>query len=257
MKIFKLILFFVVFTNTAFATEEWYSLAPDLDIKEISVKSNPIFGSNLLFIRTALKKYQVKVIRSQEYGEKRSDVRNLALKTNAVLAINANFFDENGRALGLVINRGKVFNRLHAGGKTLTGIFQASRKNIKISGRNNIEYQSILEAVQAGPRLIINGVIPETKNSFQNSKRSGVCIDNKGKLIIFATTETFSGVSLDVLQKVLVSPEIGCKDALNFDGGGSAQIYVSNEIPEMRERIEARYIPGNDKIPVAIGLFVK
>lgn len=257
MKIFKMILALMVFSSTAFSNDTWFSLAPDLDVKEISIKSHPIFGSNLLFIRTKLKDYQVKVIRAQEYGEKRLDIKQLALKSNAVLAINANFFDENGKALGLVINRGRVFNRLHAGGKTLTGIFQATRKNIKISGRNNIEYHSILEAVQAGPRLLINGLIPETKNSFQNSKRSGICIDKKGRLIIFVTTETFSGITLDILQKVLVSSEIECVNALNFDGGGSSQFFISNKIPNLNGRIESRYIPGNDKIPVAVGLFAK
>ena len=48
-----------------------------------------------------------------------------------------------------------------------------------------------------------------------------------------------------------------CKDALNFDGGGSAQSYISNKIPNIVSNVNARYVPGNDKIPVALGLFVQ
>ena len=255
---FLILLLMLSFFNldSAFA-KDWFLLAPDLEMKEIPVKSNPIFGSNLLFIRTSLKNYHVKVIRSKEYGEKSLDVKTLALKSNAIIAINANFFDEYGKALGLVINRGKVFNKMHKGGNTLTGVFQANRTEIKISGRNNIDYSSILEAVQAGPRLVANHAILETKNSFQNSKRSGVCVDDQNRLIIFSTMDTFSGVSLSDLKNILVSEEINCKDALNFDGGGSAQIYISNKIPNIVSNVNARYVPGDDKIPVALGLFVQ
>ena len=255
-SIFLSLIFSFLFISNAYA-KEWFSLAPDLEMKEIPVKSNPIFGSNLLFIRTSLKNYHVKVIRSREYGEKSLDVRTLAHKSNAIIAINANFFDEYGKALGLVINRGKVFNKMHKGGNTLTGIFQANRTGIKITGRNNVDYSSILEAVQAGPRLVANHAVLETKNSFQNSKRSGVCVDDQNRLIIFSTMDTFSGVSLSDLKNILVSEEINCKDALNFDGGGSAQIYISNKIPNIVSNVNARYVPGNDKIPVALGLFVK
>ncbi|MGI6681262.1 MAG: phosphodiester glycosidase family protein [Bdellovibrionota bacterium] len=248
--------FLLLFSVDDLYAKDWFLLAPDLEMKEIPVKSNPIFGSNLLFIRTSLKNYQVKVIRAKEYGKKSMDVKSLALKSNAIIAINANFFDEYGKALGLVVNRGKVFNKMHRGGNTLTGVFQANRTNIKITGRNNVDYSSILEAVQAGPRLVANRAILETKNSFQNSKRSGVCVDTQNRLIIFSTMDTFSGVSLDDLKKILVSDEINCKDALNFDGGGSAQIYISNKIPNIVSNINARYVPGNDKIPVALGLFV-
>ena len=69
--------------------------------------------------------------------------------------------------------------------------------------------------------------------------------------------DTFSGVSLSDLKNILVSEEINCKDALNFDGGGSAQIYISNKIPNIVSNVNARYVPGNDKIPVALGLFVQ
>lgn len=254
--IFLFITIFVLSFDVAYA-KDWFMLAPDIEMKEIPVRSNPIFSSNLLFIRTSLKNFDVKVIRSQEYGEKSMDVRTLALKSNAVIAINANFFDEYGKALGLVVNRGKVFNKMHKGGNTLTGVFQASRTSIKITGRNFEDYSSILEAVQAGPRLIANKAILETKNSFQNSKRSGVCVDDENRLIIFSTMDTFSGVSLSDLKNILASSEVNCKDALNFDGGGSAQIYISNKIPNITSKINARYVPGNDKVPVALGLFVK
>lgn len=248
--------FELLFTLNAFCYD-WVKVAPDFEIKEIPVRSNPIFGSSLLFIKTSLNKFNVRVIRAQEFGKKNLSAEGFAKRSGAIVAINANFFDEYGNPLGLVINRGKKFKNVHNGGKTLTGIFSANRTSIKITGRANIDETSILEAVQAGPRLVANGTVLETKNSFQNSKRSGVCIDKDKNLIIFCTSNTFSGISLDTLQNTLVSEEIECQDALNFDGGGSSQIYISNKIPNLYNKIESRNVPGNDNVPVALGLFVK
>jgi hypothetical protein len=50
-------------------------------------------------------------------------------------------------------------------------------------------------------------------------------------------------------------PEIGCQEALNFDGGGSSQLFVSGNIPGHEGAVREEDFPGRDEVPVALGLF--
>jgi len=170
--------------------------------------------------------------------------------------INANFFDEQGKALGLVMSRGIIHQRIHKGGGLLTGILFVTPKNIGIAHRESFLPEGVVEAVQAGPRLVSKGaVVAGLKESSRSSNLSGICIDAAQRIVIFRVTSGVFGGSLHQLQSVLVNRGIGCVEALNFDGGGSSSMYISGEIQGHAGAVREENFPGTDEVPVAIGLF--
>ena len=112
--------------------------------------------------------------------------------------------------------------------------------------------------MQGGPRLLANGAaVPGLRDVNSSSRRAGVCLDKDNRLIFFCVSSSLSGVSLAELQTALRAPGIDCVDALNLDGGGSAQLYVSSELPGSVREASELSIRGKDEIPVALGLFLK
>lgn len=242
----------------SFATppsSKWTKIADDLELTELPIETDSILTPRLLLIRTSLNRYRPAVIHASDYGWKSNNVRKLAQASNAALVINGSFFDEHGKPLGLVVSRGIVYNRLHLGGKTLTGIFQVTRSGIDITSRNDYETRSVIEAIQAGPRLIANSKpVIGVQNKLAISRRSGVCIDAKNRLILFCISSGLVGMSLPDLQRVLL--DIGCRDALNLDGGGSSQLYLNQKLPGAATSLEELFLPGQDDIPIGLGLFI-
>ena len=239
---------------TVFA-DDWQQIAEDLQTRRVSVSDGNLLTPELFFVKTNLQKYQPIVVRAKDHGLQRATINVLAKKTSAILGINANFFDENGEALGVVINQGILRNKLHRGGDTLTGVFYFTREGIGIVNRSDFVLGSAIEAVQAGPRLIENKKLIKISESLDTAtRRAGVCIDSNHALIFYITSGLF-GITLRDLQQVLL--DIDCQQALNLDGGGSAQFYLSSDLPDKTLGKQDLIIAGRDPVPVMLGLFVK
>ncbi len=234
----------------------WAALGDELEFTELSAPTHLFFSSKLTFVRAGMSRYRVGVIRAAEFGWKRAEVKTLCQAARAVVGINSNFFDEQGDPLGLIVSRGILHQKIHQGGSTLTGVFQASRKNVSIVNRTAFQREAVLEALQAGPRLLAAGKpVKGLRETLSLPKRAGVCIDAKQNLIFFAVSSRFLGLSLEQLQEILLRPEIGCIDALNLDGGGSVQLYVSADLPGAPHGSKEISITGDDQVPVILALF--
>ena len=129
---------------------------------------------------------------------------------------------------------------------------------LRIVNRDSFEPLGVTEAVQAGPRLLSGGSrIKGLREASAFSKRSGVCIDGEHRLIIFGVSSGFLGMSIEQLQELLMRPEIGCVDALNLDGGGSAQLWINGKIPGASRSFAEIFVQGTDTVPVALALVPK
>ncbi len=213
------------------------------------------FNSDITFVRFNLDNYRIAVVRATDFGMSRSTSRILCQKARALACINANFFDESGKPLGLVVTRGMTLQNVHRRGGTLTGIFQVSRTNAAIINRTDYNPESVVEAVQAGPRLIANGQkIPGLKEASASTRRSGVCIDASNRIIFYVMSTGFFGLSLEDLRELLLSDAVGCRDALNLDGGGSSQLFAEARTPN-QPGSEPIFIEGTDEVPIALGVF--
>jgi uncharacterized protein YigE (DUF2233 family) len=231
----------------------WTEIRNGLETAHVALHHGTVFSSSIVLVRATPARYNIRAIRASQFGWQRASVKALCKAAGAVACINSNFFDEQGRALGLVMSRGIIHNKVHQGGGTLTGILYATDKENGIAHRGSFSFNGVIEAVQAGPRLIASGAIVEgIKESSPSSNLSGVCIDAQSRVSLFRVTSGVFGGSLHSLQKTLILPAIGCVEALNFDGGGSSQLFISGEAtkPDAEESLT-----GEDDVPVALGLF--
>jgi exopolysaccharide biosynthesis protein len=233
----------------------WQPIGQDLEMMRFEVSSYLLFSSSVVLIRSSLKNYQVGVIRAEEFGRTRDSVKSLVQSARAIAGINANFFDDQGEPLGLVVSRGITHHKLHKGGRTLSGVFALTAQGPLITSRESFDPRSAIEAVQAGPRLIERGIALRGFNETSpHKRRAGVCIDSAGRLVLYTVTSSFFGLSLDRLIDILRSAPINCADALNFDGGGSAQLYL-NPLRSAEGASAEISIEGHDDVPVVLALF--
>lgn len=237
-------------------TLTWDKLSSGLEQTNFKINGDSIISSSIAIVRSDMQSHRIATIRASEYGWKHATVQALCKASGAVACINANFFDEQGKPLGLVISRGIIHQKIHKGGGLLTGILFASPKSVGVAHRDGFSSEGVVEAVQAGPRLVSNGAIVDgLKESARSSNLSGICIDTQQRVSIFRVTSGVFGGSLLQLQNVLTQPQIGCVEALNFDGGGSSSMYISGEIQGHAGAVREENFPGTDEVPVAIGLF--
>ncbi|HEU4522721.1 MAG TPA: phosphodiester glycosidase family protein [Thermoanaerobaculia bacterium] len=147
----------------------------------------------------------------------------------APFAINANFFDVNDRSLGLIVSRGKELRQVHP--VSWQSIFSIDRRDqARITRRDDWQRTppDVVTAVQAGPRLIIDGKRNDVAKATP-SLRSGVCITGQGQVRFFVTPPGSYGDVHEMVELAAKSERedgMGCSDAMLFDGGPSAQMYL-------------------------------
>lgn len=249
----------VCFSHPAYADDEsiaWEPLSEGLEQTKFRLAGTSFVSPSVVAVRASLTQMQLRVIRAAEFGWKRASAKSLCKASGASVCMNSNFFDEQGKPLGLVMSRGILHQKSHNGGGTLTGVLFVARTRIGISHRSNFIPDGVLEATQGGPRLISEGTpVAGLKNSSSPTNLSIACIDRENRLILARVSLVVFGNTVQQIQETLLRPELGCYEALNFDGGGSSQLYISTEIPGHAGALREENFPGRDDVPVAVGLF--
>jgi len=234
----------------------WEPLADGLEQSHFQLPSSALLSSSVVAVRASLDRFAMRVIRATEHGWKKSSVKSMCKASGASVCINSNFFDEQGKPLGVVISRGIQHQKVHNGGGTLTGVLFATADQITITHRSSFNAEKVIEATQAGPRLISEGApVVGVKDSSNPTNLSIACVDRQGRLVLLRVSLAMFSSSLKELQNVLLRPELSCWEALNFDGGGSSQMYISGQIPGHQGATREEDFPGRDDVPVALGLF--
>ena len=120
-------------------------------------------------------------------------------------------------------------------------VFQVRNKKASVIAKNDYKLTGDIEmAIEAGPRLLTDGTIPEGLKP-SSSDRTALGITKDGKIVI-VVTENYS-LSMADLAKRLRST--GCINALNLDGGSSTQLYTKIGKFELRR-------PGFNSVANAI-----
>lgn len=210
-------------TSTLAATQ-WQNLANGIDYTNISVNST---GGKIHAFKIDLKQYKLSLARAPDFGSKSANVASLAIHSGGIIAINGGFFDPFHTPLGLRIENGQLLNPIRP--ISWWGIFYTlSNKHAYMASMKNFTLNPNIEfAIQSGPRLVVNGTIPQLKDSY--AARSALCIDQQGKVII-AITESVAitpEIFAELLKQSPAQNGLGCYNALNLDGGSSSQIYAA------------------------------
>lgn len=173
--------------------------------------------------------------------------KQMARQNGALAVINANFFDIQEKPLGLIVIDGK---ERHAK-KDISwwGVFCLKKGRASVLHSSNYRKDLCEQAVQAGPRLVINGWIPKLKEEV--SRKTAVGVTRRNEVIFVVSSEN---IPITVLAEVFKRPEylggLECLNALNLDGGTSSQLYTQT-------RGLTVGLPNFIAVPVGLGVFAR
>jgi uncharacterized protein YigE (DUF2233 family) len=139
-------------------------------------------------------------------------------------AINANFFDESLNPIGLVLTDGRTVSKTTFPKSLLKpwGHFLIVNGMPAIRPVARRLPAGSTQGVQCGPMLVMGGVL-NTFPDLPTAPRAGVGIDAIGR-VLFAICDR----SVTMAQwAACLRDDLGCVDALNLDGGPSAQLAVT------------------------------
>lgn len=221
------------------------SLQDGMIYKTVRFANKELFNSNqVLSVIEIPKKSSYRLAFS--YEPKRTITSRHAAKHKAVAAINGSFFDMqehnpicflriDGKRLGINEPGTDPVNRKYYQTGTIVIVngtpiilrTQPSRK-----WEDLIPYTDVMTA---GPLLIYHGEQQPMRNdrTFVTNRhnRTALGIKDDGTIVLFTVDGRFkesAGMSLPELIKTL--SWLGCRDAINLDGGGSTTMYLNGQV---------------------------
>jgi uncharacterized protein YigE (DUF2233 family) len=175
--------------------------------------------SHIHVFRIHLKKNQFELLTAKNLSLPLAGVDKFSQKYPLAIAINGGFFDSQNRPLGLRITHSTLTNPF----KPISwwGIFQIRNQMASIHSSHHFLLDKQVDfAIQSGPRLIINGKIPNLRPGL--AERSALGITPTGEVIILVTEN--AALSTTTLAQLMLAHPLNCQYALNLDGGSSSQI---------------------------------
>ena len=170
----------------------------------------------------------------------RRTVEQIAAPFPAVVAVNASFFDTEGRAMGLAVDEGRVMasNKLRNWGAL---VIDGTVGRI-VLGADIQDHRAHRLIVQGIPRLLVGGKVQQLR--YQVAARTAVCAEGNVVVLVVSTK-----AEATAFARFLADPPdksgLGCWDALNLDGGPSTQLVM--KLPEL-----ALSLPGGWGVPNAL-----
>ena len=217
-SVFALLL--IIVTNNAMA---WLMLSEGLEYQAIPVESFHPFARLNVF-KIDLARYQLNLgLNDNNDDAKRTSLKQFARDNHSPLVINGGFFTPEIKPLGLRVDKGVRFNAL----KPISwwAIFYIKHHQAFIVPYKKLPNTKSLEfAIQAGPRLLIDGVIPKLKPG--SAKRTALAISKDNALLIITTQN--ASLSTEELAELLKT-KLNCTNALNLDGGSSTQLFAKGQ----------------------------
>lgn len=195
------------------------------------------FSTQVVTVSLLHPKVELDVVLAGNKAGKVEDLRSIAKRSNALVAINGTFFDAYTSGsykapYGYLVSKGNMY---HKASGDLRTIFTYDRNHLA-SMIPGPDFQSVYEAghmegaLQAGPRLLTDGkvTLDVKKEGFKDPKiltgggaRSALGITKDHKLILLTT----SGATIPQLAEIM--KQAGAYQAMNLDGGASSGLYYN------------------------------
>lgn len=167
----------------------------------------------------------------------------LAAKSGALAAVNAGFFDmKNGGAVdylkidGRVMDTTRVANVARLPRNVISAVIihqnrvKILKGGLKPGWEKSLPSENIL---LTGPLLLANGeAVRLEKTAFNDNRhpRTCACITNDKKLLLITVDgRSKESYGMTLPELTALTKALNCKDAINFDGGGSTTMYVQNQ----------------------------
>lgn len=232
----------VLFLTSSYVSAQqrliWHKEKAAPGIRHWSVHTNQLFDSQQNINLLAVRKKREIAIGFEPDSLKETSA--FAKEYHALAAVNAGFFDvkNGGSVTYLKVDNHAISPTRNKKSENAEGAFVINKKGKIIiepaKGEQfydtNEDYFSVLVT---GPLLLLQGKKePLQDNAFSNNRhpRTCACLQKNGRLLfltIDGRAEPAQGMSLPELQDFLL--QLKCKDAINFDGGGSTTMWLANE----------------------------
>jgi hypothetical protein len=172
----------------------------------------------------------------------RRTVAQIVAPYPVVVAVNASFFDKEGRAMGLAVDEGQVMassKQRNWGALVIDG--KKGRIMLGADIQDPLAHRLIVQGI---PRLLVGGNVQQLKS--QIAERTAVCAEGNVVVLVVSTK-----AEATAFARFLADPPdkggLGCWDALNLDGGPSTQLVV--KLPAL-----ALSLPGGWGVPNALAV---
>ena len=232
----------------------WRTVQKGIEFRKIVLeRSEPSYPIELKLVRFDPRAIAPRILYGRDLQLNGASSKTFAQKGGAIAAINANYFDEKGRALAYLKTAEKEINRGVSKHALYTGVFGLRDGSPFVTHRDEFNPSQASEALQAGPLLLHRGERVEVMRGLGGyARRAVVGIDKDGRVIVAVTDAVLGGLSFAELQELFANPkaQLDTPDLLNLDGGGSAQLYLKAGKFE-------EWVMGTTEVPVAIGFFAK
>ena len=161
----------------------------------------------------------------------------LARRAGALAAVNGGFFDtSNGHPNGLVIQDGKT--RAGPAGRALGGAIGVDgRGRVGFASTDGPDLPAFVDGLGAWPMLLRAGAITRPEGFSKTDRRhprTAVGVAADGRLLLVTVDGRHpraAGMTLVELAELMRA--LGCRDALNLDGGGSTTMWIRHLDPQV------------------------
>ena len=167
-----------------------------------------------------------------------------AKAVNAKAAVNGGFFNmKEGGSVTYLKKDGQVLAENQADLKSRGSVVIRGAVVINQNGKTQIETpqtttnytqaSKVDDVLLSGPLLIENGqsiILDSTKFNLDRHPRTSACTTKGNRLLLVTIdgrNEQAAGMSLPEMTQFLVA--LGCKNAINLDGGGSTTMYIEGK----------------------------
>jgi hypothetical protein len=193
----------------------WETVAPGIQHARVEVTGTPAFAGHAFKVELA--RVDVRVV-SSESGKETVDALAAAFPEH--LAVNGSFFDPAGKAMGRVVDRGAAVSmtrRSSWGALTI----DADSARVVLGDALPKDTPGGSAVLQGVPRLVVDGSVVKLKP--QTAARTAVCGEG-AVLYVVVTTDAETSELARFLAQAPEKGGLGCKNALNLDGGPSTQL---------------------------------
>jgi exopolysaccharide biosynthesis protein len=215
---------------TASVQAEWQTVAPGVEYQRITRGTIDVHVA-----RVDLRNAKLRVVAS-DAGDRGLTVSEFGKKRDAIIAINADYFDEQQRPIGLSAGACGVW----AAGQKISrkqGLVGVGRRRAEIQ-QNTMKKRRWMSGAVSGWPLLNKGCAPLTtlpgSDHFTRAPhpRTAVGLSKNGKTMYFVVAdgrrEGVPGPTLPELAAFM--DELGACTAMNLDGGGSSAMWVRDAI---------------------------
>ncbi|MGF7215833.1 exopolysaccharide biosynthesis protein [Spirosoma lacussanchae] len=169
-------------------------------------------------------------------------------RDRALVALNGTFFDvKQGGSVDLIKIDGRLIDTTRLSGKSMPEHQQSAividRNRVRIvHGGNQPGWDRQLpdeNVMTTGPLLLQNGQPhPLAKNAFNDNRHPRTCLClGPGRRLVLATVDgrnaNAQGMNLHELTRLM--RWLGCRDAINLDGGGSTTLWLQPDLPGVKQ----------------------